>query len=982
MADIELYIRRLADASLVAELYANLPDGRAPLGSATINIDSTWLLSLSTDLDVYGKSLTSMAIPAALHPAWQRARGFAEATGQGLHLRVVIGDPSDALHALRWELLRDPLTSAALAQREGGSLARLVVVEELHDALPPTRPALHALVAIAGPRDYENWSLAPVDVPAEAARALGALGDIKATLLAEAPSLATLANITTGLRGGAQLLYLVCHGKATEQGSTTLFLVGEDGNAAPISGDALEAAIKGLEPRRRPLLAVLLACESASQESAPLASVGPLLARAGVPAVLAMQAPISMAAAAKLTTRFLGELARDGRIAPALAAARKELGDEWWVPALWLRGERLWAEAQATHSPIYNSNPAFAEQGLFVGRDALLAQIRESLTARPAARVALVGLPGGGKSRLARALFHDPALRDHFQGGILCAALGENPSLELEIARWFGEVFRGVDAQQLTIEKQAEWLRQHIAADAQPWLCILDDLWAVQDLATFQELIAAPALLITTRQQDAIDELGDTIRPQEEIFPIGKLKRVASVELLRQRAGITTTEYDAEFADLAALAGDLPLSLTIVGGFLRSSNKRQDWLQAALQDLAHAGGHESIDQAAQNYGRRRSWWQRLIGIDRVEHALDVDAILQLSYKLLPRDAQRAIIRLAALPPDPLSFDDQAASVVIEAQGEDLRDSLLALTERSLVQMLASEDRLQLHQRIWEWARRQSPRELEEAKARWRSWRLDNAPNVVGERTAWMRNRRNAELLLQAWRETCGEAATSEAERWRNFDASDLKAALFTAIPTLIQFYYGSTIATSLERVARFFEWRDDRQAAGVAHLYCGEIAHQQARTDAARRHGDHALILFQAAGDEQGQAAALDLLGRVAQSEGHYDEAEPLLREALAIVEHIFGVDTPNTAANLNNLALLLSSVGDYAAARPLYERALAIRETSFGPTHPDTAQGLNNLAGLLESVGDYAAAARCTSGRSPSVRPASAPPIPIPPSA
>lgn len=755
-------------------------------------------------------------------------------------------------------------------------------------------------------------------------RVRSALGAIPLTVIGdheEAVSRrATLGAVQAALRDGPAILCLICHG-AHDGDDTTLWLEDDAGNTARVSGKDFGEMLAQLV--RPPLLTVLIACEGGgvSHHTGALAALGPRLALSGVGAVVAMQAKLSMRTARAFLPALFADLATHGAIDRAVSVARAALrtGDEWWMPALWLRVRdgRLWGEAQSTHLPIYDSAPAFAEQGLFVGRDALLAQVREGLTLRPAARVALVGLPGGGKSRLARALFHDPALRAHFQGGILCAALGENPSLELEIARWFGEVFPGVDAQRLSIAQQAERLRQHIAADTRPWLCIMDDLWAAQDLATFQALIGAPSLLITTRQQDVIDDLGDTIRPQEEIFTVGKLKRAAAVELLRRRAGIATAEYDAELADLAALAGDLPLLLTIVGGFLRSRNTRQVWMQEALQDLARAGGHKSIDQAAQNYGRRRSWWQRLLGVDEVGRGLDVDAIIQLSYKLLPRDAQRAIVRLAALPPDPLSFDDQAASVVIDARGATLRDSLLALTERSLLQLLASEDRFQIHQRIWEWARRQSSREIEEARARWRNWRLGNAPDTVAERTAWIQNRRNAELLLQAWREASGEAATSEVERRRSFDAGELREALFSAIPMLIELYYGKVIAASLDQVARFFEWSDDRYAAGAAYLYCGGIAHQQAHTDAARGYGSRALGLLQAVGDEQGQAAALSLLGMVAYSEGNYTEAEPLLREALEIDERILGVDAPNTAASLNNLGGLFHAVGDYAAARP-----------------------------------------------------------------
>ncbi|NTU63284.1 MAG: hypothetical protein HGB05_07750, partial [Chloroflexi bacterium] len=160
MADLDLHIRRLSDDSLHADLYIDLPSGRANLGSAPIRINTETLLSLIDDTEVYGATLSAMIFPKLLREGWQRARGHAEGTGQGLHVRVVISDSSGALHALCWELLRDPLTNTPLAQQEGGSLARQVLLDKADDLSTlslPTKSALRALVAVAGPVDAEHW---------------------------------------------------------------------------------------------------------------------------------------------------------------------------------------------------------------------------------------------------------------------------------------------------------------------------------------------------------------------------------------------------------------------------------------------------------------------------------------------------------------------------------------------------------------------------------------------------------------------------------------------------------------------------------------------------------------------------------------------------------------------------------------------------------------------------------------------------------
>ncbi len=60
------------------------------------------------------------------------------------------------------------------------------------------------------------------------------------------------------------------------------------------------------------------------------------------------------------------------------------------------------------------------------------------------------------------------------------------------------------------------------------------------------------------------------------------------------------------------------------------------------------------------------------------------------------------------------------------------------------------------------------------------------------------------------------------------------------------------------------------------------------------------------------------------------------------------GPEHPSVATSLNNLALLYQAQGHYAEAEPLYKRALAILEKALGPEHPHVAQSLENYAALL----------------------------------
>ncbi|KAF1393560.1 hypothetical protein PFLUV_G00017310 [Perca fluviatilis] len=101
-------------------------------------------------------------------------------------------------------------------------------------------------------------------------------------------------------------------------------------------------------------------------------------------------------------------------------------------------------------------------------------------------------------------------------------------------------------------------------------------------------------------------------------------------------------------------------------------------------------------------------------------------------------------------------------------------------------------------------------------------------------------------------------------------------------------------------------------------------------------------------------ATMLNILALVYRDQNKYKEAATLLNDALAIREKTLGVDHPAVAATLNNLAVLYGKRGKYKEAEPLCKRALEIREKVLGTDHPDVAKQLNNLALLCQNQGKY----------------------------
>jgi hypothetical protein len=160
---------------------------------------------------------------------------------------------------------------------------------------------------------------------------------------------ATWDALSTALRDGYDIVYLVAHG-TLHQGNPWLLLVDDQGNADRRRGGALADLLRSLG-ERRPRLAVLASCAGAGDGyAATLAALGPQLAQAGVPAVLAMQGSVQIATVQRFAPVLFSELMLDGAIDRAVNMARLAVADQpdWWMPVLYtrLKAGRIWTEAE------------------------------------------------------------------------------------------------------------------------------------------------------------------------------------------------------------------------------------------------------------------------------------------------------------------------------------------------------------------------------------------------------------------------------------------------------------------------------------------------------------------------------------------------------------------------------------------------------------------------------------------------------------
>jgi tetratricopeptide (TPR) repeat protein len=194
--------------------------------------------------------------------------------------------------------------------------------------------------------------------------------------------------------------------------------------------------------------------------------------------------------------------------------------------------------------------------------------------------------------------------------------------------------------------------------------------------------------------------------------------------------------------------------------------------------------------------------------------------------------------------------------------------------------------------------------------------------------------------------------------------TDLKTESFSGYPMVDAMPYEEKAFRITELERRLREAGDPPPADLLPHVlsWMYELAYLYQH---ASRFNEAEPILHQAlawsassfGSDNPKTADALDNLAQLLKAKNRLAEAEPLMRRALSIDEATYGQDHPRVAIRLNNLAQLLQATNRLAEAEPLMRRALGIWETSLGEGHPNIGRALNNLAQLFQATKRFAEA-------------------------
>lgn len=422
--DLVIRIRAWNEAGAHYSVEAATDDGARFEGE--LRFDRAALLAMELDPQAYGQALFAALFASDIRRAYDKASARAEALHEGrMRVRLWIDDEAVELHALPWERLYHPSRAYAvpLATSTQTPFSRYTSLE-IAEPPPVTDQPIKLLAAIANPLNLPG-GLAPANVAVEVESLRQALSEfdkakqLQVTLLPGRTGLApeqreqleaegwkivdgntSLDNLLRHLPG-QHAFHFVGHGAFKRAGDhgpgqAALYLEKLDGAWQAVKDDEIVSRLAAIG--ELPHLIFLVACESATRDANaehPFVGFGPKLVRAGVPAVVAMQAVVPVEMARQLSGEFYRRLFEHGDIDEALSQARLVIFNpkqtDWAIPVLFMRLKDglLFAKPEKEKKPsgINISFGGSGNIGSFVGGNVVTTTVTQTVSGAAAGSV-------------------------------------------------------------------------------------------------------------------------------------------------------------------------------------------------------------------------------------------------------------------------------------------------------------------------------------------------------------------------------------------------------------------------------------------------------------------------------------------------------------------------------------------------------------------------------------------------------------------
>lgn len=558
---------------------------------------------------------------------------------------------------------------------------------------------------------------------------------------------------------------------------------------------------------------------------------------------------------------------------------------------------------------------------ILVGRDALLDQLRQRLVFGGAVALsALNGLPGVGKTALALALAHDPALRVALPDGVLWAGLGRDANVMGILSTWGAAL--GLKASEMEHLASVSALGKAIqrAIGERRMLLVVDDAWTAEAALAFR--VGGPhcAQILTTR----FPVIARYFAP-EATTTVEELAVEDGVDLLARLVPDIAASEPVEARALVRAVGGLPLALTILGRVLyaETHDHQPRRVHAALARLLRAENRLRLAPPS-------GLLDPPPGMP-AEAPFSLQAAIAVSADALTLSARQALRALAAFPAKPNSFSDEAALAAIQAP-------VTLLDELSDVGLLesAGPGRYALHQTIADFARIEAPDPA--------------APErLMAYFVAFLEQHTQDYDTLE--REASNLLAALETAR-----ILGAEEALVRGVVAFAPYLEARGLYDDAEVLVRRAEHAalaaQDTAGLAATWLHKGRLMELRGRFLEAAGIYEDALPLARRTQNLRLEGALLARAGEAAVNLGEYPEAEDFLTEAMALA-HESGDDA--LCAILRNLGEVQDCRGNFAAGDEYYRQALALaRETGDAVNQ---CVCLQNLGAKAAKLGDFAAA-------------------------
>jgi len=921
-----------------------------------------------------GAALGAEFLAGAAGEALGHALAEAERLGAPFELAL---EAAEDLARFPWETLRLPgpggLPEAPLALHPNVRLFRAV------SGLGPTphRPVpgpLRILVAIGSPEE-QNDRGELLDMEKELFRILDAVEPArKQSRPARSAYVRVLERGTVKAIRDAlaaeryHVLHVTCHA-----GPGVLVLEAEDGSADPVNAGRFcaDALLAG---RGVPVV-VLAGCATAlsgpaSQEGeAALPGFARELLAHGVPAVVAMQAPVSDPYATELGARFYRTLAIAGRPDPllALVEARRSVetdrqngtlagrGDlaEWATPSLWLRGPSLplydpalpFEEIQPPPEPHLADRVVVRPVGEFVGRRREKRQILQTLAHTDhdgRAGVLLHGLGGAGKSSLSaevlRALLEDRWLVASVHGetapddvlaevgrGYLAAYQQEGLS-EADPRRRLAVHLGRPD---VDWEERFELLARILLGD-RPLVLLLDNFednlvdgglgptLKSEDLAALlARWVRNPGrsrFLVTSRPPF---ELPDRAHRRLETLHLGPLSFAETRKLIWRLPGLDALKPADQLRAYTDVGGH-PRALEYLDVLLRGGASR-------FPDVA-----ERMEAALEKKGVRHpeAWLRRAQGnldqalAEAVTLAVDDVLLDRLLEKLEGVALARELLLGASvyrIPVDVLGLAWQVGEEIENPEDgpplavpEGFAEALAVLGSLGLLAPVA-------------WSG--TPEDTRFAIHRWTAGAVLRRSPDDAVRESHRRAARHWRWRVQRVPQSRQDDIAQLFEaRHHHREARDVDAAVEVTEVICRQLDTWGAWRREEQLCREVLTWLPERSGKAAAFLHqLGNLAYQRGAYDQALDWYKRALPIKEELGDRSGMAGLYHQIGMVAQDRGAYDEALDWYKKSLLIKEELG--NRAGMASSYHQLGMVAQDRGAYDEALDWYKRSLLIDE-------------------------------------------------------